>query len=276
MANHHKYVKRVFGEQSGNDVRRCPVCSRPVRVVQRDGRHTDHYEPIMHTVEELGRELEPQDQETAAKLRDMRNGKKTVAIVGFAPTSCSKAPYDDPEVEIWGLNEAHAFSWMKRATRWFQIHASESWHRTEAKRAVLGHLDWLMTNPWNIPIYMQYHNDEVPNVIAYPLREVSEIAFKNIRRGDDKFKYFTSSFAYMMGIALLEGREADKPDAKPFERIEVYGFEMAATGEYIEQKGCAEFWMGLAMGMGIEIYLPPKCILMWSSLYGGNEQGAGW
>jgi len=61
-----------------------------------------------------------------------------------------------------------------------------------------------------------------------------------------------------------------------FDRIEIYGFEMASNDEYVEQKACSEFWIGLAMGLGIEIYLPPTCIMMFSELYGGSEQGAGW
>ena len=258
--------QKISMQMGGNTITRCPVCGHPVRVIMRDGRHTDHYEALSHDENWRGDNLLPQDEATAARLRELRQGKKTVALVGMAPTSCALAPYDDLDVEIWGLNEMHAFPWMKRATRWFQLHHSDSWHRPVAKRAVHNHLEWLKSNPWNIPVYMQYWNEEVPNAVAYPLREVSEMAFGNFRRGDETIKYFTSTLAYYMGIALLEG----------FDRIEIYGFEMAATEEYIEQKGCAEFWIGLAMGRGVEIYIPDNCILMWSSLYGGNEQGAGW
>jgi hypothetical protein len=212
------------------------------------------------------KELKPVDRYTAKKLKRLRKGKKTVAMVGMAPTSCSLAPFEDKDVEIWALNEMHNWSWLKRADRWFQIHHSDSWKRDMAKRKVTGHYDWLRENPWDIPIYMQYWQEEIPKSVAYPLREVTQKYFKNFHRGDVKIKYFTSTLAYMFGIALLD----------EFDRIELYGFEMAATEEYIEQKGCAEFWIGLAMGQGVEIYVPPGCILMWSSLYGGNEQGAGW
>ena len=102
--------------------------------------------------------------------------------------------------------------------------------------------------------------------------------FKNFRKGEKKVKYFTSSFAYFMGIALLEGRTEEHKQAgiKPFERIEIYGFEMSDDIEYVKQKACAEFWIGMAMGMGLEIYAPENCQLLWSALYGGNEQGDGW
>lgn len=249
----------------------CPICKHPVRVVQRQGRHvqhSDHYEHLKMTKGWDASELKPVDRFTANKLKKLRKGKKTVAMVGMAPTSCSLAPFEDKDVEIWAMNETHHWPWLKRADRWFQIHHTDSWKRDLAKRGVTGHLEWLQENPWNIPIYMQYWNEEVPKSVAYPLREVCAKFFKNFRRGDAKIKYFTSTLAYMFGIALLEEPR--------FDRIELYGFEMAATVEYIEQKGCGEFWMGLAMGLGVEIYVPPGCILMWSSLYGGNEQGAGW
>lgn len=243
----------------------CPVCGQAVRIIRRYTGDADHYEAL-YTGEDFSKTLAPQDPETAAKLRELRKGKKTVALVGMAPTSCSLAPYDDPECEIWGLNESHAFAWMKRATRWFQIHDSDSWKRYIAKRDVRGHFDWLKKNPLNIPIYMQYYQEIIPKSLDYPLHDVVNLVFNNFRRGDKKAKYFTSTFAYMMGIAILED----------FQRIEIYGFEMADDIEYVKQKSCAEFWIGYAMGKGIEIYTPPNCQVLYSALYGGNEQGAGW
>lgn len=243
----------------------CPTCGMAVRLVRRVDGYADHYEAIIDG-ESVDKVLPHQNPEVAAKLREIRKGKKTVAFVGLAPTSCSLAPFDDLDVEIWCLNETHAFSWATRATRWFQIHATESWKRHIAKRDVRGHGDWLKKNPLDIPIYMQYYTDIVPKSIGYPLHEVVEKCFHNFRRGDDKVKYFTSTFAYMAGIAILED----------FERVEIYGFEMADDIEYVQQKACAEFWIGLMMGRGIEIYTPPGCQILYSQLYGGNEQGAGW
>lgn len=258
--------QRVKLSDKGEGITKCPVCDHPVRMIYRDGTRLDRYKPIKMQQGWDGKELAPVDKFTDNKLRKLRKGKKTVAMVGMATATCALAPYNDEDVEIWALNEMHAFPWLKRATRWFQIHHSTLWKRDIAKRNVHGHREWLQDNPLDIPIYMQYYQEEVPKSIEYPLREVCDKFFKNIRRGDAKIKYFTSTFAYMMGIALLDG----------FERIELYGFEMSSSDEFVEQKGCAEFWIGLAMGLGIEIYLPPHCILMWSNLYGGDEQGVGW
>jgi hypothetical protein len=253
----------------------CPVCGMAVRVVRNTYGDADHYEKLYYG-EEFDQVLVGQDPEVAAELREDRKGKKTVAIVGMSPTSCSLAPFDDPDVEIWGMNESHAFKWMKRATRWFQIHNTESWHRYIAKRDVRGHADWLKKNPWDIPIYMQYQTDEIPKSIGYPLHEVVDLCFHNFWKGKKHVKYFTSTVAYQLGIAVLEGHEKDKPDVKPFDRIEIYGIDMSDDNEYVKQKACGEWWIGLAMGMGIEIYTPENCQLLHSDLYGGNEQGAGW
>ena len=255
----------ALSNKKDTGITKCPTCGHPVRRIYR-GKHLDHYKPAIMQFDWEAEELEPVDRFTANKLRKLRKGKKTVALVGMAVTTCALAPFEDKNVEIWAFNEMHHWKWLKRADRWFQIHATKSWQRDIAKRNVHGHREWLQENPLNIPIYMQYWNENIPKSVAYPLREVCAMAFKNIRRGDAKIKYFTSTFAYMMGIALLE----------EFERIEIYGFEMASNDEYVEQKGCAEFWIGLAMNAGIEIYLPPTCIMMFSELYGGSEQGAGW
>ena len=293
----------VIRALTDDDNTNCPTCGMAVRVVRRVTGDADHYEAILDG-EGLARVLPHQDAKTAAKLKRARKGKKTVAIVGLAPTSCSLAPFDDPDVEIWCLNEAHAFpEWLTRWDRWFQIHDTVSWHRFIAKRDVRGHADWLKEKHhadnvklprkptrWealkrrvfkpkefthykimemeNIkPIYMQHWTPEVPGSVGYPLYEVQRLAFKNFRRGDNKnILYFTSTFAYMLGIADLED----------FERVEIYGFEMTDQLEYVTQKSCAEFWIGYLMGKGVEIYTPESCQLLWSWLYGGAEQGPGW
>ena len=260
-------VPLIGAPSSDNPVTTCPVCGMGVRfVVDSDG-NPRHYEAIA-TGEEWNGILAEEDPFVAEQLRRERKGKKTVAVVGMATTSCSLAPYSEPseDVEIWSLNEAHAFDWMKRADRWFQIHDHASWHRYVAKRDVRGHLDWLKENPWDIPIYMQYENEEVSRSVRYPLHKVTDLAFANFRRGTDKVKYFTSTLAYMLGVCALEG----------VQRVEIYGFELADELEYVQQKACAEWWIGFLMGRGVEIYTPKNCQILYSKLYGGSEQGAGW
>lgn len=257
----------------------CPLCENPVKPVYR-GSDLDHYEfqnpRTGWDMSDLLTLMEV-DERSADILKERRTGKKTVALVGLAPTSCSLAPYDDERVEIWALNESHSYldSWLKRWDRWFQIHSKKSWSRNVAKRGIKGHKDWLLAEHLDDdgglkPIYMQHFYPEVPNCVEYPLRDVVHSVFKNLKRGVRsekwKSKYFSSTLAYMMGVAVLED----------FDRIEIYGVEMSDAIEYRDQKANMEFWIGCAMASGIEVWLPENCALMTSTLYGGDEQGDGW
>jgi len=218
-----------------------------VRLVYRDGGKADHYEPVtVHSDD-----LPVLDEEMASELRQLRKGKKTVALVGAATSSCSLAPYGE-DTEIWALNEQHAYPWMKRATRWFQIHKPEKWHPFNLK--------WMQENPLKIPIYLQFIRPDIPNSTEYPLQKVVDTFFPLFRRGKKKVKYLTSSFSLMFALALLEG----------YRRIEIYGFEMSDELEYEKQRPCGEFWIGMAMGMGVEIYTPDNCQLLNGELYGYN------
>lgn len=223
---------------------KCPTCGMAVRLVRREDRKADHYEP-----EEIYSDNFPKlSKEEADNLRELRKGKKTVAIVGAALTSCSLAPYEEKDVEIWGLNEEHFYPWMKRADRWFQMHKPEKW--------VPSDFEWMKENPLKIPIYLQFVHPEIPMSREYPLKKVVDKYLSNYRRGDGRIKYLTSSFSYMLALALIEG----------YERVELYGFDMSVDYEYNTQKACAEFWMGIAHDR--EIYIPNKGQLLLGDLYG--------
>lgn len=209
-------------------------------------------------------DLPTMSEEMKEKMRQQRAGKKTVAIVGFSPLSCTLAPFGEEGLELWSMNEAHAFKWFKKATRWFQIH--DTYKREVANRGVLGHYDWLKKNPWNIPIYMIHAQPEIPKSIDYPIDEICDKYMRKVIRGDEKIRYFNSSFDYILAVACLEG----------FERVEVYGIDMMHSSEYEKQRTGTHFWLGVAIGQGIELWLPEGNALLKSNQYGGAQQGAGW
>jgi len=160
---------------------------------------------------------------------------KKVAIVGFADTR-SDAPYNDPSWEIWGLNDLH--SSIPRYDRWFDIHTRENIDedvklgRTPSDKCGLGGLSKL-----NVPIYMQDKYADVPNSIKFPLKEIV-----------DKFgDYFTNSISYMTALAIFEG----------YNEISIYGVDMAVGSEYVDQRPSCEYFIGLARGAGIKVYIPP-------------------
>ena len=201
------------------------------------------------------------------KFSTIERKRSKVAIVGFAGTTRHLAPFDDDEFEIWGLNEAHRQPWMRRITRWFQLHPR--WDFTKQNNtSYKEHWEWLQKeHPF--PIYMQKKYPDIPSSIEFPLDQVVGTFLMKLKRGTDRsafagqeslvgIEYFTSSFAYMCSLALLEG----------FSTIHVYGFEMATETEYRYQKGSTEFWLGLAAGLCEELYLPFECRLLDGAKYG--------
>lgn len=175
-----------------------------------------------------------------------RTGKNTVALVGFSQVTRSFIPFDDEDTEIWSLNEAAIQPWMKRFTRWFQIHPEDNFSRPNNPNDP-NHLKWLQEAK-GFPIYMQKQYDTIPASVALPLDDIIE------RYGN----YLTSSLAYMLTLAMLEG----------FERIELYGFELGTRTEYHYQKANAEYLIGLGRGLGFDIYIPPAGSLCKGKMYG--------
>jgi len=179
-------------------------------------------------------------------IRSARTGKNTVALVGFAMTTRDLAPWDDPDTEIWGLNEAYLQEFMKRWDRWFQLHPEDNFNRKDNHNDP-DHPKWLRESH-NKPIYLQKKYKYIPDAVKYPLDEVmSQVS-----------DYLTSSFSFMISLAMLEG----------FERIEIYGFEMGTHTEYHYQKAGAEYLIGMARGMGIEVYMPENSTLCKGQMYG--------
>lgn len=145
-----------------------------------------------------------------------------VAIVGFAMSSTMAAPFESEEHEIWGMNQLYRH--IPRADRWFEIHHNWDEHVVEGT----DHAGWLKSFPG--PIYNCTRIPGIPNSLAFPRAECAAI-------GKD---YFTSSVAFMIALAIRDG----------FEQIELYGIDLVVGEEYEYQKPCAEFWMGIASGMG--------------------------
>ena len=190
-----------------------------------------------------------------AKKRDK------VALIGFAGTSRSMAPYDDLDVECWLLNEAHRQPWAKRISRHFQMH--QRWdHSKQNNPSYAEHWEWLQKeHPF--PIYMLEDYPDIPSCVKYPLDEICERFLPNVRRGTIKGettlnKFFTSSFAYKCALALY----------LDFKEISVFGYEMQTRTEYFYQAESTCFWLGLAAGLGVKIYIPNNCRLLNAELYG--------
>ena len=180
--------------------------------------------------------------------------KKKVAILGYTP-SRSKAPFDDPSFEIWGLNDLYKQDDITRWDRWFQIHTPEDVN--ENKNRVQWHKLLVDYAQWDCPVYFQEAIPGLKNSVKYPLDEI--VAHFG--------RYFTNSISYMIALAIYEG----------FEEIHVYGVDMSTATEYAHQRPSCEYFLGWAKGAGIKIHIPLESDLLkarWLYGYEYEKQNA--
>jgi len=185
--------------------------------------------------------------------------KEKVCIVGCSNTK-DLAPFDlADEFEFWGVNNLFLTLPDKPWTRWWEIHLIEyedgKWLRRKQTdfrgQKVEEYLQSL--GKLQCPVYMQQVNPLVPNAIQYPLAEV--VAGMG--------NYFTNTISYQIALAILEG----------FKEIRIYGVDMAVDTEYAWQRPSCEYFLGVAMGQGIKVWMPDACDLLKTRfLYGFQEQ----
>lgn len=190
---------------------------------------------------------------------------KKVAIVGYAP-SRDMAPFNEEGWEIWGLNDLYQH--IPKYDRWFQIHTANEVQRRflelpETRDSWDKHVEKLKT--MQCPIYMQFTHPGIPNSVAYPLETMYE-HFGQCFVNPDHAKYFTNSISFMLALAIYEG----------YDEIHVYGVDMATAnwdGEYAHQRPSCEFWLGVAAGRGIKIFIPDQSDLLKTRfLYGYEDE----
>ena len=187
--------------------------------------------------------------------------KDKVCIVGCADTK-HLVPFHQPdEYEFWGVNNLFLTLPDKPFTRWFEIHQVTHEEGVWLRRGkpefrgqpVEDYLKSLAKLP--CPVYMQTENPLVPNAAPYPLSEIVQ-GFGT---------YFTNTISWEIALAIHEG----------FEEIRVYGVDMAVDTEWHHQRPSCEYFLGLANGRGIKIWLPDACDLLKTRfLYGFQEQMA--
>ena len=182
---------------------------------------------------------------------------KKVAIVGTA-MSYKEAPYGDPSWEIWGLNDH--WNLLPRATRWFESQSEEHCAATNCTNGTgLPRMEWYRKAP--IPVYMPDHYASAPMSIKYPLREIQAWLSEVDPQG---FNYFTNTVSFMIALALYEG----------FDIIHLFGVDMAVGSEYEKQRPSCEFFLGIAKGLKVELYIPEQAdLLKCMERYGMRQPG---
>ena len=159
---------------------------------------------------------------------------KKLAIVCGGPSSEMKAPFDDPDYEVWVLgNRANNYP---RFDLMFEIHDVVSENGA-------GYPKWLVDK--KIPLIVgKDFPIKADHVSVFPFDE-SEKLFGSL--------YLTSSPAMMVCLAILRG----------YPYMELYGIDLAIDDfEYFWQRPCMEAWIGFARGRGHEVVvheLSPVC-----------------
>jgi hypothetical protein len=195
---------------------------------------------------------------------------RQVAILGFADTY-ALAPIEDASVEVWAINELHRY--LPRWDRWFELHSREAFE-IKGNRDQDAHVKWLQSQPGveqpgHRPIFMRELFADIPAGVVLPLEWLSDRLFARFGQPP----YFTSSIGYMLAMAIAEGRDenfvpvGDGSDA--IGSIGVFGIDLASDTEYGEQRPNAEYFIGLARGLGIHVHIAKgSALLRGDHLYG--------
>lgn len=177
-------------------------------------------------------------------MKKFEKRNDTMAIVGFAPSTRGLTPWNNPKIDVAGLNEETHFPWFKqdedKIACWFQFHARESFMRPDNHNDK-DHAQWLgKKHPY--PIFMQETHNDIPSSVRFPIEAVRK----------EFGTYWRSSLAYVIAWAYLVG----------YKRLELYGFEMASDSEYWGQRANTCYIIAKAMAKGMDIYVPPTSKLL--------------
>ncbi len=107
----------------------------------------------------------------------------------------------------------------------------------------------------NVPYISSYKDKEIPLSQEYPIKEIVN---------HFGVPYFSNTVAYMITLAIyLEHKE-----------INLYGVALMGGHEYVLEKGCVEFWVGMAKGMGVNVNIHGETALLEQStgLYGYHKE----
>lgn len=203
-----------------------------------------------------------------------------IALVGSAPSSILTAPTKDASFAQFtsgrALLEKHQFPWINDA---FEI-----WACSPGTYGVLERIDrffelhrWESGKPWFSPEYTSFLREF--RGIVYTTEIVPEI--KNSTRLNREaivaeFGQFflTSSLSLMMAWAIIEIElERLKPEHDASQdAIGMFGVDMSASEEYLEQRSGCHFFFMEAKRRGIQVIIPPESdILRPRPIYGVCE-----
>jgi len=120
---------------------------------------------------------------------------------------------------------------------------------------IAGYFGW-MRGVKDKPIYLQELTAEIPAGVLYPKDEILRYF---------RCRYMTNTVSWLVALAIREGASA----------ISLFGVDMAQDDEYAHQRPSVEYWLGVAAGAGIEVYVPAQSDLLKTRLLYGFETDSG-
>jgi hypothetical protein len=173
--------------------------------------------------------------------------EKKIAIIGFT-MSRDEAPWGDPTWEIWVCNNLALH--LRPDQPFHRIYDLHDYNTISSDKP---HEAYLRTAKQ--PVVVWQPRPEWPTSMAFPKDDVTG-AFG---------RYFSNSISWMIAHAILEGATD----------IHVYGVDMAQGTEYAAQRPSCEYFLGLAAGRGINVYIPPTSdLLKVAAMYGVEDDSA--
>lgn len=189
------------------------------------------------------------------------SGPLSVGIVGYT-ASRLKAPQGDATWELWGLNNLHLAPDIDAGKfgAWYDLHDLDTIRRDDP------HVAWLEGGADGLPVYVWEPQAEWPTSRAFPVDQVLG-SFP---------RYFTNSVSWMTAHAIVVLSERAAAQGVPLTEctIGVWGIDMATAGEYGAQRPSCEFFLGVAMGLGIRVELPDSSDLLKAAVLYGAEKPA--
>ena len=182
---------------------------------------------------------------TTPLVADTPHGQpeRKIAIVGFT-SSRNEAPWDDPTFEKWLCNNLWKYAPEGKWDRLYDLHEHHNIIKDAEHAAYLARCDK--------PVYVFEPKPEWPTSVAFPKEPIL----------DKLGRYFTNSISWMIAHALMEG----------VTELHIYGVDLAQGSEYAQQRPSAEFHLGVAVGMGVKVYIPPSSDLLHAgTLYGVED-----
>jgi len=191
------------------------------------------------TTKETTKETKVETKEEPKKVYKMELVKEldNIFILGRGQ-SLGFCPVKKPDKsEYWGCNNIYKAREVDRLFIMHDVYVTQYNRGTKIIEEANGK---------GFPVYTLGKYEELKNDVPYPIEEVIK---------EFKIAYFLTNISYMLALAIMQ---------RP-KNLCLFGVDMdfGTAKEYMQnEKGCVEFWLGMATGRGIRFYLSQGSTLM--------------